>query len=147
MSFDRNPLDPPASGTAPRGRPAGQSSASPYRFVLRLIGIPIVAVAAVFIYRGVQARFVLPECDSAAAKSTLAQVLKQLKLEPVRYTPIKTISSNNKEVVCSATLPLSDGANVVANFTFYWQGDKADMNYSIHRQAPQSSAGARSAGA
>ncbi len=146
MNPDRSPIPPSASRRARSWRAAGQSATSPYRFLLRLIGIPIIAVAAVFIYRGVHDRFALPECDSAAAKSTLSQVLKQLKLEPARYTPIKTISSSDSEVVCAATLPLPDGASVVANFTFYWQGDKANMNYSIHRQAPQSSTGNGSPG-
>jgi hypothetical protein len=107
--------------------------------VFRLIGIPIIAVAAVILYRGLRGHLVLPDCDSDTAKQTLAQVLKELKLEPVRYAPIKTISSSNDEVVCNAVMPLPGGGNVVADYTFYWQGNKADMRYSIHRQAAQSS--------
>ena len=103
----------------------------------RLIGIPIIAVAAVFIYRGLRDHFVLPECDSERAKQTLAEIFKQLKFEPLRYEPIKTISTSKDEVVCNAVLPLPDGASVVADYTFYWQGNKANMKYSIHRQAPQ----------
>jgi len=93
----------------------------------------------VILYRGLRAHLVLPECDSETAKQTLAQVLKELKLEPVRYAPIKTISSSKDKVVCNAVMPLPDGGNVVADYTFYWQGDKADMRYSIHRQKPQDS--------
>jgi hypothetical protein len=33
-------------------------------------------------------------------------------------------------------LPLPDGASVAADFTFYWQGDKANMKYSVARKAP-----------
>jgi hypothetical protein len=96
-------------------------------------------VLAVFLYRGLHAHLVLPECDSDTAKQTLAQVLRELKLEPVRYAPIKTVSSSKDTVVCSAVMPLPDGASVVADYTFYWQGNKANMRYSIHREAPQKS--------
>lgn len=134
---------PPPNAPAPR-RPSRWSSPrsppnNPYRLVIRILGIPIVVVAGFVLYRGVRAQLVLPQCDSAAAKQTLADVLKQLKLEPVRYAPIKTISSSKDKVVCNAVMPLSDGGSVVADYTFYWQGDKADMRYSIHREAAKRS--------
>src|SRR5271170_4112817 len=103
----------------------------PYRFALRLIGIPAVAVAGVLIYRGARDHFILPECESARAKQTLTDVLKQLQLEPTRYEPITTVSSTRDQVVCSAALPLPDGANVAIDYTFYWEGTKATMKYSV----------------
>lgn len=107
----------------------------PYRFALRLIGIPALAVAAVLIYSGLRDRFTLPECDSERAKQTLSEILKQLKLEPVRYAPIKMVSSSKEKVVCNAVLPLPDGASVVADFTFYWEGNKVNMKYSVSRKS------------
>jgi hypothetical protein len=118
---------PPSIGTT-------SSPQKSYRFVFRLLGIPILAVAGVFIYSGLRDRLFLPECDSERAKQSLAEVLKQLKLEPVRYEPIKTVSSTKNDVVCSAVLPLPDGSSVAADFTFYWQGDKATMKYSVARR-------------
>jgi len=111
------------------------SPARPYRFALRLIGIPALAVAGVLIYSGLRDHFVLPQCDSERAKRTLADVLKQLKLEPVRYEPINTVSSTRDEVVCNAVLPLPDGGSVVADYTFYWQGATANMKYSVSRKS------------
>lgn len=141
MGDDRSAAGSGAPVRARRWAPSPPPSPSgPYRFVFRLLGIPILAVAGVIIYRGLQARFVLPECDSDRAKQSLAQVLKELKLEPLRYAPIKTISSSKDKVVCNAAMPLPDGATVVADYTFYWQGSKANMRYSIRRQAAQSSA-------
>ncbi len=96
------------AGPGRHHRPCGRR---PYRLALRLIGIPAVAVAGVLIYSGLRDHFVLPECDSARAKKTLTDVLKQLQLEPVRYEPIKTVSSSKDEIVCNATLPLPDGAD------------------------------------
>jgi len=139
MTSDYPPPNPPAPLRARRWSPPPSRPHGPYRLAFRLIGIPIIAVLAVFLYRGLRPHFALPECDSDTAKKTLAQVLKELKLEPVRYAPIKTVSSSQDKVVCSAVMPLSDGASVVADYTFYWQGDKANMRYSIHRQAPQKS--------
>jgi hypothetical protein len=112
---------------------------APYRLIFRLLGIPMLAVAGVIIYRGLEARLVLPACDSERAQQTLAEVLKELKLEPVKYAPIKTISSSKDKVVCNATMPLPDGATVVADYTFYWDGDKANMRYSIRREPAKSS--------
>ncbi len=127
----------------PGKRPASTASRAarslpggPYRLTFRLIGIPVLAVAAVLIYRGVRDRFVLPECDSERAKQTLAEVLKQLKLEPLRYEALKTVSMSKDEVVCNAVLPLADGGNVNVDYSFFWQGNKANMKYSISREAP-----------
>ena len=105
-----------------------------YRFVLRLLGIPILAVAGVFIYSGIRDRLVLPECDSDRAKKSLAQVLKELNYAPTKYEPITTVSTTKDQVVCNAVLPLPDGSSIAADFTFYWQGDKANMKYSVARK-------------
>ncbi len=111
----------------------------PYRLALRLIGIPAVAVAGVLIYRGLRDHFVLPECDSERAKHTLADVLTEMKLAPARYEPIKTVSATKDQVVCNAVLPLPGGGSVVADYTFYWQGNTANMRYSVSRKAPSGS--------
>jgi hypothetical protein len=116
---------PASSGDRPR----------PYRFALRLIGIPAVAVAGVLIYRGLHDHFVLPECDSDRAKHSLSDVLKELRLEPTRYEPITTVSSDKDHVVCKAVLPLPDGSNVAIDYTFYWEGGNANMRYSISRKS------------
>src|SRR5258708_28959125 len=115
---------------------AGRSSPrKSYRFVLRLLGIPILGVAGVFIYSGIRDRLVLPECDSDRARKSLAEVLQHLKYEPKKYEPIKTVSTTKDQVVCSAVLPLPDGSSVAADFTFYWPGDKANIKYSVARRA------------
>ncbi len=131
---------PPFPIRARRGSPSSSSPVRPHRLALRLIGIPVLAVAGVLIYRGLHDRFVLPECDSARAKDTLADILKQLKYQPLRYEPIKTISSSKDQVVCNAVLPLADGANLNVDYSFFWQGNTAEMKYSISRRPAQSSA-------
>ncbi|HEX4408198.1 MAG TPA: hypothetical protein VH206_05440 [Xanthobacteraceae bacterium] len=100
-----------------------------------MIGIPIVAVIGVFLYTGIRDRLALPECDSDRAKHTLADVLKQLQIEPTRYEPIKTVSATKEQNVCNATLPLAGGGDVTIDFTFYWEGGKANMKYSIARKS------------
>jgi hypothetical protein len=97
--------------------------------------MPVLAVAGVFIYKGVRDRVVLPTCDSDRARQTLSEVLKELKLEPVRYKPLNTVSSTKDRVVCNAVLPLPDGASVAIDYSFYWQGDTANMKYSVSRKA------------
>jgi hypothetical protein len=100
----------------------------PYRFALRLIGIPAAAIAGVYLYHGLRAHLLLPECDSDVAKHTLANVLG---FEPKHYEPIKTISSSKDEVVCNAVLPLPDGRTVAVDYTFYWQGSTASMKFAV----------------
>jgi len=114
---------PPLTRRAPRSRLA-----------LRLIAIPLVAVVAALLYYGLQGRFFLPTCGSDRAKRTLADILRQLKLEPSRYEPITTVSSSKSQVVCKASLPLPDGGSVVIDYAFYWQGSRANMRYSVTRQ-------------
>ena len=123
---------PPSAG----GRSSPRKS---YRFVFRLLGIPILAVAGVFIYSGIRDRLVLPDCDSDRAKKSLADVLQQFKYEPTTFAPIKTVSATRDQVTCNAVLPLPDGGYVAADFTFYWEGDKANMKYSVARKATDDS--------
>lgn len=141
MSSENTPSSPtpPAPLRASRGSPPPSSPTSPYRLIFRILGIPMIAVAGVLLFRGLEAHFVLPACDSDRAKQTLSTVLKELNLEPVRYAPIKTISSTKERVVCNAIMPLPDGGNVVADYTFYWQGSKANMRYTVRREAAKSS--------
>lgn len=132
--------NPPAPRRVSRWTPPPSPRDNPYRLLFRRIGIiPIIVIAAVVLYYGLYPRFVLPQCDSYTAKQTLQQVLKELKLEPVQYAPIKTVSSSKTEVVCNAVMPLPGGGNVVADYSFYWQGSKANMRYSVHREPAQSS--------
>jgi hypothetical protein len=132
---DDNPPPLRARRWTPPPSVAGRSSPrKSYRFVFRLLGIPILAVAGVFIYSGIRDRIVLPECDSDRAKKSLAEVLKELNYAPTKYEPITTVSTTKDQVVCSAVLPLPDGSSIAADFTFYWQGDKANMKYSVARK-------------
>ena len=126
--------------TRPPGTATRPSPFKSRRLAFRLIGIPVLAVAAVFLYRGVRDRVVLPQCDSERARQTLSDVLKQLKLEPTKYEPLNTVSSTKDQAVCSAVLPLPDGATVAVDYTFYWQGNNAAMKYSVVRKAAGSSA-------
>jgi hypothetical protein len=123
---------PPATGRAPQRFRS-------YRFMFRLIGIPAVAVVGVFIYRGLSDRFELPACDSDRAKHTLSDVLKQLKLEPTKYEPLKLVSSTKYETICKAVLPLPEGGFVSVDYQFYWQGDNANMRYTVGKTATDDS--------
>jgi hypothetical protein len=134
MSVDPSLPNPPSRRFAPSSSPG-----RPNRWLLRLIAIPVLAGAGLLIYRGLQERFVLPECDSSRAKDTLTSVLKGLDSAPLRYEPIKTISRNDKEVVCNAALPLPDGATLNVDYRFFWQGSSAQMKYSISRSEPKAS--------
>jgi hypothetical protein len=138
------PPDPPPQNSSPAAeRRSGTAQPPPRarssRVALRVGAVVVIAAAALLLYRGLHDRFFLPECDSDRARRTLADVLKQLRLEPVRYEPIKTVSSSTTQVVCNATLPLPDGGNVVVDFSFYWQGSQADMKYSVSRRPAGSS--------
>jgi hypothetical protein len=134
MNADPSPPNPPARRSAQATSPG-----RPNRRLLRLIAIPVLAGAGLLIYRGLQERFVLPECDSSRATDTLTNVLKGLDSAPLRYEPIKAISRNDKEVVCNAALPLSDGATLNVDYRFFWQGSSAQMKYSISRKEPKAS--------
>jgi hypothetical protein len=127
---------PPGKRASPSASGAAKSRLSKNnRLAIRLLVLPVLAVAAVLIFNGMRDRFDLPKCDSDRAKQTLTEVLKQLKFEPLRYEPIKTVSSSKDEVVCNAVLPLPDGATVVLDYSFVWQGNKANMKYSIARKS------------
>jgi hypothetical protein len=139
MADDNPPTLRARRWTPPPGIDRRSPPRKSYRFVLRLLGIPIVAVIGVFIYSGIRNRIVLPECDSDRARKSLEEVLKKLNLQPTTYAPIKTVSATKDQVVCSAVLPLPDGGYVAADFTFYWQGDKASMKYSVARKATDDS--------
>jgi hypothetical protein len=121
---------------SPPPSPSARGTPRPYRFVLRLIGIPAVAVAGLLIYTGLRDHLVLPACDSASAKHTLTDVLTEMGLAPARFDPLKTVSTSKEQVVCNAVLPLPGGGTVVVDYNFYWEGNTANMKYSISRKSP-----------
>ncbi len=57
-------------------------------------------------------------------------------LAPTRFDPLKTVSSSKDQIVCNAILPLPGGGTVVIDYSFYWEGNKANMKYSISRKSP-----------
>jgi hypothetical protein len=126
----QSPASHPSGDASPQLRPRSPRSHS----AARLIAIPLIGVVAGLLYYGLHDRFFLPPCDSDRAKRTLADVLKELKLEPSRYEPITTVSNSKTLVVCNATLPLPDGGNVVIDYSFYWQGSQANIRYSVTRR-------------
>src|SRR5689334_8578822 len=98
----------PSSGS--RADPPPQTTGRPPRSRLaRFIAIPLIGIVAGLLYYGLHDRFFLPACDSDRAERTLADILKQLKLEPSRYEPLTTVASSKTQVVCKASLPLPDG--------------------------------------
>src|ERR1700692_3628173 len=105
MADDSSPT-PPAPISAQRWSrrlprpPAPRDKSRPYRFALRLIGVPAAAVAGVLIYRGLHDHLVLPECDSDRAKHTLTDVLAEMGLVPGRFEPLKTVSNSQDRIVC-----------------------------------------------
>lgn len=133
-----NENPPPLRARRWKSSAGAERTASPfgtYRFGFRLLGLPILAVVAAYLFYGLRDYFELPKCDSYRAKQSLSQVLKELKLEPTSYAPIKTVSSSKDKVVCNAVLPLPGNATVVADFTFYWGAHKVQMKYSISKKS------------
>ncbi len=138
VSEDRPPKPPPLRRSA-RRPPAASTSWKPNRLAFRLLGIPVLAVAGVFLYRGLHEHFVLPECDSTRATKTLAEIFKQLEMQPLHYEPIKNVSTSKTEVVCNALLPLAEGGSVNIDYRFFWRGSATEMRYSISRRRAQGS--------
>jgi hypothetical protein len=132
MAADQTPATPPAASQA-IGRPLSKKI---YGWAVAAAGLVILIAGAVQVYNAVRENFVLPECDSQRAKDTLSNVFKEHKFEPLRYEAIKTVLTNDDEVVCNAILPLSDGVNLVADYTFFWDGNSAKIKYSLVRKAP-----------
>jgi hypothetical protein len=129
------PQDPQSPSSQPNSDPSPRlTPRAPRSRLARLIAIPLIAVVIGLLYYGLRDRFFLPECDSDRAKRTLSDILKQLKLEPSRYEPLTTVSSSKTQVVCKAVLPLPDGGKVAIDYSFYWQGNQANMRYSVTRQ-------------
>jgi len=138
MAADNQTPEPSKPIRATHRKPPPARSAPSNRMLFRLIGIPALAVAGVLIYRGVQERLTLPDCDSTRAKSTLTNVLNEMKVGAIADAAIKTISVDNKQVVCNLILPTSNGGSVDVDYRFFWQGNKPTMKYSISLKPPQS---------
>ena len=106
--------------SVPRPPPPNNSN----RMLFRLIGLPALAFAGVLIYRGVQERFILPACDSSRAKSTLNELLDQLKAGPSARRCDQDGFHEQEQVVCSVVVQQSGGGTVELNYTFFWQGNR-----------------------
>ena len=134
MATDNSSSKPPAprAYTAGGARPPlGKNN----RMAIRLLVLPVLAVAAVLIFDGMRDRFDLPTAIPIAPRRRYPNVLKTAQ------TPNRCATSRSRrfraardEVVCNAVLPLPDGATVTLDYRFYWQGNKANMKYSISRK-------------
>jgi hypothetical protein len=132
MAADQTPAMPPAAPPAA----APSKSKKIYGWAITAGAVVIMIAGGVQVYEAVRENFVLPECDSKRAKDTLSNVFKEHKFEPLRYESVKTVSANDQEIVCNAVLPLPDGVNLVADYTFFWEGNTARIKYSLVRRAP-----------
>lgn len=124
-------------GSAPPPAPAAKPPRSKFfRWTMGIIGAVVVVIGAAQVYSAIQSFFTLPACDSQRAKDSLSGAFKEHKFEPLRYETIQTISTSPDEVVCNAVLPLPDGVNLVADYTFFWQDKSARIKYTLRRRAP-----------
>jgi hypothetical protein len=128
-----NPGAPPPV-TAPPLAPAAKPPSKLYRILSGIIGLVAIIIGGSQLYNVFHVT--LPDCDSQRAKDTLSGIFKEHKYEPTGYTSIKTVSTNENEVVCNAVLPLPDGANLVADYSFYWEDKSPKIKYSMFRKAP-----------
>ena len=79
---------------------------------------------------------VLPGCDSTRAKDTLSDVFNQNNVAGAKYNEIKTISTTESEVACSAKLAIEGGGTLELDYRFFWKD--GDANYEITRWQPPS---------
>ena len=70
MNDDKPPEGRSSVPRVSRWNPQRPAPARSNRTLFRLIGIPALAVAGVLIYRGVQERLTLPDCDSSQTVMT-----------------------------------------------------------------------------
>jgi hypothetical protein len=119
----------PARGRRGTGPPASKRR----RLIVRLLALPAIAVAAyvMYTYGGLRDYLELPKCDSDHAKEWLGQALRPFNFGAPHYESIKTISSNKQEVVCNAALALPNGSSIAIDYSFYWNGSKVNMRYSV----------------
>ena len=84
-----------------------------------------------FRYGGLRDYLELPRCDSDHAKEWLSQALQPFNFGPLHYESIKTVSNSKQEVVCNAVLALQNGSSIAVDYSFYWNGSKVNMKYSV----------------
>jgi len=123
---------PPPTPDAPAKPPRSTFQ----RVAWGIFGVIFLAIGASQLYGVFRDNFTLPACDSQRAKDSLSKVIKEHKFEPVRYESVKEVSRTDDTVVCNAVLPLPDGVNLVADYSFFWEGSTAKIKYSLVRKAP-----------
>jgi hypothetical protein len=124
----------PSAPVPPRHGSSGKAPANRRRrLIFRLLLLPILAGAAflLFKYSGLRDYLELPQCDSDHAKEWLGQALQPFKFNSTGYESIKTISISKQEVVCRAMLTLPNGSSIAIDYSFYWNGNKVNMRYSV----------------
>ena len=126
--------DSAASTSATTPAPAAKPQSKFKRILWGIIGLVAIVTGVSQLYSVFFPT--LPDCDSQRAKDTLSGIFKEHKYEPTGYDSVKTISSSKDEVVCNAVLPLPDGANLIADYNFFWEGSTVKVKYSMHRKAP-----------
>lgn len=61
----------------------------------------------------------LPTCDAQRTRDTLSDLNKQNKVNASAYNSIKTVSTTDAEVMCTANLALRDGGTLEYDYRIY----------------------------
>jgi hypothetical protein len=75
----------------------------------------------------------LPGCDSQRSRDTMSNVFKEQNISLTKYNEIKTVTSSKDEVVCQASLAVTGGGTLIADYTFYWEDSKPKVRYKLTR--------------
>ena len=64
----------------------------------------------------------LPACDAQQTRDTLSDLNNSNKFNATKYNFIKTVSTSDTEVLCTANLALKGGSNVEYDYRIYRDG-------------------------
>ena len=103
------------------------------RLVLFFTAIVVLAVGAGVIDK-ITSIGKLPACDGQKTRDTLSDLNKQNKVNASAYNFIKTMSTSDTEVACTANLALRDGGTLEYDYRIYKDGSGIKVQITDSRR-------------
>ena len=66
----------------------------------------------------------LPDCDTQQTRDLLSDLNRDNKFNATKYNFIKSVSTSDSEVSCTANLALKGGSAVEYDYRIFWEGSK-----------------------
>lgn len=113
----------PVSDAAP-GQPGAKPPSAVMKWTKLIVGVVLLAVIVLIGLARFITRNDLPNCTAQSTRDTLSNIYQAKKFEVKRYDEIRTISTSDSKITCTAFVTMADGHKAEVDYQLTFDADK-----------------------